>query len=428
MTEIHVLYEKFLECKNISTDTRKIVPGSIFFALKGPNFNANAFAEEALQKGAKYAVIDELTYKKGARYILVENVLSTLQKLANHHRHQLDIPFIGITGSNGKTTTKELVNAVLSKKYKTLATSGNLNNQIGVPLTLLSIDNSIEIAVIEMGASKVGDIQELCEIAEPTHGMITNIGKAHIEGFGGFEGVIKGKSELYLSLIRSSGQVFINSRNPILKNMGHRFSNPLYYPEKGDFLECKLLSVSPYVKYQHENGETVETNLLGEYNYENICAALCIGKFFDVPAEKANEAVRNYVPKNNRSQLMKVRTNTLILDAYNANPNSMRAAILNLKAMEHPKKAVILGDMYELGASTEEEHKEIGSLLKECNLNYVLLLGKFMEAAKKVYPKAEHFYDKEKLSERLKELNFQDTLILMKGSRGVGMESLVDAL
>jgi UDP-N-acetylmuramoyl-tripeptide--D-alanyl-D-alanine ligase len=395
MTAINVLYEKYLECKNISTDTRKITPESIFFALKGPNFNANAFAEDAL---------------------------TAIQKLANHHRHQLNIPLIGITGSNGKTTTKELLNTVLSKKYKTLATVGNLNNQIGVPLTLLSIDKNIEIAVIEMGASKVGDIQELCEIAEPTHGLITNIGKAHIEGFGGFEGVIRGKSELYLSLIRSSGQVFINSRNSILKNMSSRFSNPLFYPEKGDYLECELLSVSPYVKYKHKNGETVETNLLGEYNYENICAALCVGKFFEVPAERANEAVRNYIPKNNRSQLMQVRSNTLILDAYNANPNSMRAAILNLKAMDHAKKAVILGDMYELGPSTEDEHKAIGALLSECNFDSVLLYGIFMKAAQQIYPEAEHFLEKDRLKQRLKEINFENTLILMKGSRGVGMD------
>ncbi|CAN5531078.1 UDP-N-acetylmuramoyl-tripeptide--D-alanyl-D-alanine ligase [soil metagenome] len=428
MTDIQVLYEKYLECKNISTDTRKIIPGSIFFALKGPNFNANTFAEEAVAKGVKYVVIDEEKYQKGEKYLVVKDSLAALQKLANYHRHQLKIPFIGITGSNGKTTSKELINAVLGKKYKTLATSGNLNNQIGVPLTLLSIDKSIEIAIIEMGASKVGDIQELCEIAEPTHGLITNIGKAHIEGFGGFEGVIKGKSELYLSLIKNSGQVFINSRNPILKNMGSRFSNPLYYPGKGDFLECELLSVSPYIKYRHENGETVETNLLGEYNYENICAALCVGKYFEVPSELANEAVRNYVPKNNRSQLVQMRTNTLILDAYNANPNSMQAAILNLKAMEHAHKAVILGDMYELGTSTEEEHRAIGDLLKECKFDKVLLFGKFMRAAQQAYPEAEHFLEKEKLQKRLKEINFQNTLILMKGSRGVGMETLVDSI
>lgn len=426
MTDIKNLYTVYLECRKISTDTRKIVPGSIFFSLKGPNFNANEFAEEALKKGAKYAVIDEERYKKGENYLVVPDALKALQQLANYHRNQLKIPFIGITGSNGKTTTKELINAVLSKKYKTLATVGNLNNQIGVPLTILSISDDVEIAIIEMGASKVGDIQELCEIAEPTHGLITNIGKAHIEGFGGFEGVIKGKSELFLSLINSKGQVFINSRNPILSNMGKRFSNPLYYPQKGDYYECELLGVTPYVKFKSENGQIVDSNLLGEYNYENICAALCLGKYFDVPPDQANEAVKNYVPNNNRSQLMQIGNNTIILDAYNANPNSMKAAIQNLAAMNFPKKAVILGDMYELGDASEEEHANIGKLLKEYRFNQALLLGKSMIHAKKEYNDAEHFVDKEALKEFLRKERFQDTLVLIKASRSVGLETILD--
>ncbi|MDQ3536309.1 MAG: UDP-N-acetylmuramoyl-tripeptide--D-alanyl-D-alanine ligase [Bacteroidota bacterium] len=428
MLDIQNLYSLYTACRRVSTDTRKIIPGSIFFALKGPNFNANAFAEEAINKGAKYAVIDEEQYKKGDNYFLVEDVLTALQKLANHHRHQLKIPFIGITGSNGKTTTKELVNAVLSKKYKTLATAGNLNNQIGVPLTLLSIDESIEIAIIEMGASKVGDIQELCDIAEPTHGMITNIGKAHIEGFGGFEGVILGKSELYLSLLKNAGQVFINSQNPILNNMGKRFRNPLYYPAKGDFLHCEFISASPYIIYKSEGGKVIETNLLGSYNFENICAALCIGKFFDVSPDLANEAVKNYVPANNRSQLLKKGSNLLILDAYNANPNSMRAAIQNLKLMDADKKTVVLGDMYELGHVSEEEHRGIGELLKECNFNHVLLYGKAMIAAQKAFHPAEHFIDKEELKNRIRELNLQNNLVLIKASRSLGLESIVEDL
>lgn len=426
MSDIQKLYKIYLSCRQVTTDTRKIIPGSIFFALKGPNFNANTFTEEALNKGAEYAVIDEEKYKKGEKYILVEDVLKTLQKLAHHHRQQLKIPFIGITGSNGKTTTKELIYAVLSRKYKTLATQGNLNNQIGVPLTLLSIDESVEIAVIEMGASKVGDIQELCDIAEPTHGLITNIGKAHIEGFGGFEGVIKGKSELYLSLLKNAGQVFINSQNPILSNMGKRFEKPLYYPAKGDYLHCEFLSASPYIKYKSENGEIVETNLLGSYNFENIAAALCIGKYFNVPENIANEAVRNYTPTNNRSQLMKTRSNLLILDAYNANPNSMKAAIENIKLMDYEKKTVILGDMYELGSASEDEHRAIGDLLNQYNFNHVLLYGKAMKAAANVFPQAEHFLDKEELKNRIRDLDLQNNLILIKASRSLGLESVVE--
>ncbi|MDQ3394978.1 MAG: UDP-N-acetylmuramoyl-tripeptide--D-alanyl-D-alanine ligase [Bacteroidota bacterium] len=426
MSDIQKLYNIYLSCKKVSTDTRKIIPGSIFFALKGPNFNANTFADEALKSGASYAVIDEEKYKKGENYILVDDALAALQKLANYHRRQLNIPFIGITGSNGKTTTKELIFAVLSEKYKTLATLGNLNNQIGVPLTILSIDESIEIAVIEMGASKVGDIQELCDIAEPTHGLITNIGKAHIEGFGGYEGVIKGKSELYLSLIKSRGQVFINSQNPILSNMGKRFEKPLYYPAQGDFLHCEFISASPYINYNSESGNIVETNLLGSYNFENICAALCIGKFFGVPEGHANEAVKNYIPSNNRSQLMKVGSNLLILDAYNANPNSMQSAIQNIKTMDYKNKTVVLGDMYELGAATEEEHANIGNILQNSNFDHILLFGKAMTWAKKACPKAEHFLDKEEIKNRIKELSLQNNLVLIKGSRSVGLETVVE--
>ena len=276
---INSLYEKYLQSRKVSTDTRQITPGSVFFALKGPHFNANTFAEEALRAGASYAVVDEKEFVKNERCVLVENSLEALQKLARHHRDQLKIPVIGLTGSNGKTTSKELLNSVLSKKYKTYATKGNLNNQIGVPLTLLAIDQSTEIAIIEMGANHVGEIASLSSIANPTHGFITNIGKAHIGTFGGFDNIIRGKSELYQHLINNKGQVFINSQNLILANMAKRFSSPLFYPGPGDYYHCQLLDADPFIRYRAENDEVVQTQLMGDYNFENIAAALCIGKF-----------------------------------------------------------------------------------------------------------------------------------------------------
>jgi len=294
------LYQKFLSCTGVSTDTRSISPDTLFFALKGPNFNANAYAAEAVQKGAKFAVVDEEKYRKDERFILVEDVLTTLQQLANHHRKQLNIPFIGINGTNGKTTTKELLTAVLRKKYKVHATKGNLNNHIGVPLTILSISKDIEIAVIELGANKVGDIAELCQIAEPTHGLTTNIGKAHLEGFGGFDGAIRGESEQYHYLIQTKGTVFINSQDEILANMGKRFEKPLFYPAANDYYHCELLGADPFIIYRDEQGNEIHTQLLGTYNFYNIAAALCIGKYFDVSAAAANEAVKAYNPTNKR--------------------------------------------------------------------------------------------------------------------------------
>ena len=288
MIDVQQLYQKYLECGAVCTDTRQILKGSIFFALKGPTFNANAFAEEALQKGAAFAVVDEPAFAKNERCLLVEDGLKSLQQLASYHRSQLKIPVIGLTGSNGKTTSKELLNAVLRKKYKTFATKGNLNNHIGVPLSILAIDSSVEIAVIEMGANHVGEIAELSTIANPTHGFITNIGKAHTGMFGGFENVIRAKSELYQYLVSNNGQVFINSQNPILKNMAKRFGSPLFYPAHGDYYRAELISADPFVKFKAENGEEVQTQLVGAYNFENIASALCIGKFFGVEAKLAN--------------------------------------------------------------------------------------------------------------------------------------------
>ncbi|HYG39258.1 MAG TPA: UDP-N-acetylmuramoyl-tripeptide--D-alanyl-D-alanine ligase [Cytophagales bacterium] len=420
------LYKKYLECEAVSTDTRKILPRCLFVALKGGNFNGNQFAEQALNSGAKYALVDEKEFAKDERYLLVEDCLTALQKIANHHRRQLNIPFIAITGSNGKTTTKELVSAVLSKKYKTLATVGNLNNHIGVPLTLLSIKKDIEIAVIEMGANHQQEIKMLCEIAEPTHGLITNIGKAHLAGFGGPEGVKKGKGELYDFLYQNSGTVFVNTRSEILKEIASKFADPVLYPGENEFSHTEFISASPFIKYQDEAGNEITTQLLGSYNFDNIATALCVGKFFDVPLEKANDAVSNYNPSNNRSQIIEKRTNKIILDAYNANPSSMKVAIENLMSIDAPRKAVVLGDMFELGEEAVEEHKKVGELLNASNFDLVILTGKLMAEALENIPRAYYFPDQFSLRNWLTDHEIEGHYILIKGSRGMGLEVLVD--
>lgn len=423
-----MLYEKFLETGKISTDTRQIAEGSIFFALRGDKFNANEFAHQALEKGARYAVIDEAAYAKDPRCILVEDTLKALQELAKYHRSKLTIPVIGLTGSNGKTTSKELLNAVLSKKFKTFATKGNLNNHIGVPLSLLSIDTSVEIAVIEMGANHLGEIALLCSIANPTHGFITNIGKAHIGTFGGFENIIRGKSELYQHLIVNNGVVFINSQNAILANMAKRFKNPYFYPAQGDYIHVKLLEADPFIRYETEHGAIIQTQLVGAYNFENIAAALCIGKFFGVETGAANKAIAEYVPGNMRSQILIKGTNTIILDAYNANPSSMEAAINNLASMKATRKVAILGDMFELEEEAEKEHRKIGELLNAKNFDKVYLCGKLMQAAKGSYATSQLFEKKESLIEEIKRHPIKDSTILVKASRGIGLESIVEYL
>ena len=426
--EIGELYNRYITSTSVSTDTRQIAPGSMFFALKGDKFNANEFAQQALEKGAAYVVIDEAKFAIDDRCLLVDNVLITLQKLARYHRDQLTIPVIGLTGSNGKTTTKELVNAVLSKKYKTHATKGNLNNHIGVPLTILAIDKSIELAVVEMGANHVGEIALLCDIANPTHGFITNIGKAHIGTFGGYENIIRTKSELYQHLITTGGQVFINSQNPVLATMAKRFTNPLFYPSKGDYYNCDLVDADPFVRVKAENGEIVQTQLIGAYNTENIAVALCLGKYFGVDATSANAAIEEYVPGNMRSQIVKKESNTIILDAYNANPSSMKAAIDNLAAMKASKKVASLGDMFELEEEADTEHRGICKLLLEKNFSAVYLCGNHFSVVKSELPMANYFTKKEDLIAALKANPIQDSTILVKASRGIGLESVVEFL
>jgi len=399
----------------------------MFFALKGANFNGNSFAKDALDLGAEYAVVDEEKFKISDRYILVKDVLTALQDLANFHRKQFKIPFIAVTGTNGKTTSKELIKTVLSKKYITYATVGNLNNHIGIPLTILSIKRDVEIAVIEMGANHQKEIEGYCKIAEPSHGLITNIGKAHLEGFGGFEGVKKGKGELYEYLLRAGGVAFINSNNEILKEIS-KFTAPIYYPRKGDYYTCELLESTPFVIIETEEHKTVETQLTGAYNFENIAAALCIGKYFNVPADAANAAVARYDPQNNRSQIIEKAGNTIILDAYNANPSSMKAAIENFAKMKAGSKVLVLGDMFELGDESEAEHKNLGKLISQYHFDKVLLCGNQMSFAKEAYSSALYFPDKASLIEWFKANQIKDSHLLIKGSRGMGLEKALDVI
>ncbi len=400
-----------------------ITPGSVFFALKGPKFNANEFAAEALKKGASYAVVDEKAFQVNDKCILVDDGLKALQDLARYHRSQLKIPVVALTGSNGKTTSKELLSAVLSKKFATHATKGNLNNHIGVPLTILSINSSVEIAVIEMGANHVGEIAELCTIASPTHGFITNIGKAHIGTFGGFENIVKGKTELYDHLLKNNGTIFVNSQNPLLADLAKKLRSVVWYPAG-----CTLISSNPFLLVEAENGDQVQTQLTGAYNFENVAAALCIGKFFGVDTAKANAAVSAYTPSNMRSQVVKKDTNTIILDAYNANPSSMAAAIENISAMQADNKTLILGDMFELEEEAEKEHKAIGKLIKDKGFKNVYLCGSLFKSALTEIPNAKQFDKKDQLIEELKKNPIKDSTILVKASRGIGLEAIVEYL
>ncbi len=431
--EIVSLYKHYLETPVITTDSRKAGPGTIFFALKGDNFNGNQFAEAALKQGCSYVVVDEEAYYKGERYILVKDCLASLQELAAYHRKQLKIPFIAITGSNGKTTTKEFIHAVLSKKFKTLATAGNLNNHIGVPLTILSITPDIEIAIIEMGANHIGEIAMLCEIAKPDHGLITNIGRAHIGEFGSFEAIVKAKTEMYGFIRGHKGKVFINSSNPLLLENAQGIEKITYGSSANDFCRGELLGADPFVKIRYE-GEEMTSQLIGKYNFENILASVCIGKYFGVESSKIREAVESYVPSNNRSQVVKTDKNTLVLDAYNANPSSMKAALENFAEMQGGNKWLILGDMRELGKYEVEEHQGILKFIEEKKFKNVILVGDvFAKAALeiKTIPSAFLFFkNSDELVNRLKEspLSNEPALILIKGSRGIKLEKAVEFL
>lgn len=424
---IKELYKLFKESTGVSTDSRKVTKDSIFFALKGENFNGNQFATQALKDGALYAVVDEEVEGPKERIVRVNDVLQTLQELAAFHRRQFDIPVIGITGSNGKTTTKELIAAVLGSALNVHFTKGNFNNHIGVPLTLLSMPEGTEIAVVEMGANHIGEIAALCEIARPEYGIITNIGKAHLEGFGSFEGVLRAKSELYDYVLQHGETVFINSQDEVLSNMSKRFKAPIMYPAPGDFFTCSFVDASPFVVFE-TGGKNHTTQLIGRYNYNNIAGALAIGKYFKVPMEKAIEAVCKYIPSNNRSQVKETERNTLILDAYNANPGSMKASVENFSGMKADRKIVILGDMLELGPGSSAEHATIGQLVYDQGFNAVFFCGKEMRSAAQKCIGSMYFEKKEELADYLKANPINNSTVLIKASRGIGLETLVELL
>ncbi len=425
---IENLYKTYLQSSGVSTDTRTIEKDNIWFALKGPNFNANSFADQAIEKGALAVVIDDDEYAKDDRYVVVTDVLVALQELANHHRHQLSIPVLAITGSNGKTTTKELIRDVLLKKYKVSATKGNLNNHIGVPLSLLAIDDSVEFAVIEMGANAQGEIKMLCNIAEPDFGLITNIGKAHLEGFGGIEGVFKGKTEMYDFLAKTGGKAFVNTNfEKLVEKLDQLGVDYTRYPNPGDDLVAILEKEKPQLEITAHD-QKFTTTLTGGYNFSNIAVALCVGEYFGVSSEAAIKAVKSYDPDNNRSQLMKRGSNTFIMDAYNANPSSMKEALLSFDKREAQRKVIIIGDMLELGEESRKEHEGIGELTTTLSQTEVHLCGPEMEAAKSGNPKANYWDNKQDLAAFLQKQTYQNTLFLIKGSRGMSLETLLNVL
>ncbi|UJH66502.1 UDP-N-acetylmuramoyl-tripeptide--D-alanyl-D-alanine ligase [Allomuricauda sp. SCSIO 65647] len=419
------LHDLFLRYPIVSTDTRKIESDCLFFALKGPNFNGNEFAAEALEKGAKYAIIDEPGFHEEGKTILVENVLETLQKLAIYHRNHCKAKIISLTGSNGKTTTKELIHAVLDKKYRTIATSGNLNNHIGVPLTLLTIKEDTEIAIIEMGANHQGEIAFLSGISQPDYGYITNFGKAHLEGFGGVQGVIKGKSELYDYLMANDRYVFMNADDPIQREKLAPYIKKIgFSTHNHDFYQIRPVKTDPFVVIEFE-GLQIETQLIGEYNFSNCAIAITVGKYFNVPKRDIKLALEGYRPANNRSEVLKKNNHTIVLDAYNANPTSMLAALKNFVTMAGAPKVLFLGDMFELGEASAQEHQKITDVTADLGFHHVYLIGKNFSQTKNSFQKFEDF---QKIADHLKENPLEPSTILIKGSRGMALERLLDLL
>lgn len=425
---IQTLYQAFKRSNGISIDSRKIDANQLFFALKGENFDGNQYTASALEKGASLAVIDNPEFYIDERTHLVENSEKTLQDLANHHRKQFDIPVIALTGSNGKTTTKELIAAVLSKKYKVVATKGNLNNHLGVPLTLFDIDKTTEIAVIEMGANHQGEIALLCKIAEPNFGLITNFGKAHLEGFGGEEGVIKGKSELYDFIIRRDGLLFVNADDPIQLEKTQNTKRFLFSKNDGNAdLKISLHQKNPSLDLSFDETK-ICSRLIGEYNFYNIAVAVSIGKYFKVPNPDIAAAIEAYLPQNNRSQIIQKNSNRIILDAYNANPSSMKAALDNFAELTSAQKVIILGDMFEVGSTSLTEHQKIADRVAEINPKTAILVGKDFYQALTDQQTVIKFKTLDEAKEYLKQNPISGSEILIKGSRGMTMEKILDVL
>lgn len=427
MVNITDLYEVYLQHPNVQTDTRKLKQDDLFFALKGPNFNANAFARQALDAGAAYAVIDDPAYVIEGKTLLVDDVLTALQQLARHHRQQFNIPFIAITGSNGKTTTKELIHAVLSSTFKTYTTEGNLNNHIGVPLTILKIRQDAEMAVIEMGANHLLEIASYCEVALPNYGLITNCGKAHLEGFGGEEGVRKGKGELYDHLRAHHGAAFIMWDYPYLRDMSKGIKNVYTYGTADAEITGKAVNGSQFLSVEFTNGfhGNIQTSLVGDYNLPNVLAAVAIGKYFKIEEEKIKASIESYTPNNSRSQLMQKNSNKIILDAYNANPSSMKAAIDNFAKAEGHEKILALGAMAELGADSLKEHSGIIKEIDKHQWKDVLLVGGDFLKVDHTYRK---FNSPEEAGSWLQNIKPHNAFFLIKGSRSMQMEKLLDYL
>lgn len=423
--EIKELYNKFLESEGIATDTRTIEKGVMFFALKGDNFNGNKYAKQAIENGASFAVIDEKEYCINNQYILVDNVLSSLQDLAKHHRAQFKIPIIGITGTNGKTTTKELIKILLSTKFNTFATKGNFNNHIGVPLSLLSITNETEIAIIEMGANHIGEIESYCEWVKPTLGIITNIGHAHLEGFGSFENIIKAKNELYKELMKSNKIIFYNDDDDLIITLLEKYEYKISYGANTD-VDTRIRTINSFPTLEIEFEEQkIRTNLFGEYNTSNISAAISIASYFDIPINSIKLALEKYNPTNNRSQIKQLDTNIIILDAYNANPTSVKAVMNSFEKLTVTDKVLILGDMFELGEDSVKLHQEIVTKAEQSEIPIIVFVGG-------IYNKCNSTKDFIFLKETtdaiswFKKQNFHHSTILIKGSRGMKMETIIE--
>ena len=424
--DISSIYQIFLNSNKVCTNSRKIRDNDLFVSLKGPNFNGNKFAETALENGANYAIVDQKEFAVNDNYILVNDCLNTLQNLANYHRKKSKAKIIGLTGSNGKTTSKELIFSVLKLQFKTIATTGNLNNHIGVPLTLLSIEPETEIAIIEMGANHLKEIELLCNIADPDYGYITNFGKAHLEGFINLEGVIKGKSELYTYLMKKSRLIFINNNDNKQLEITKEYTNKFTFGKTNSNVNYSVNTINPQISISIED-VTIKSNFFGEYNVENLAAAICIGKYFNMSNTLIKEGVENCIPNSNRSQIIEKGSNKIILDAYNANPTSMQLALVNFNDISEKNKILFIGDMYELGENSHEMHQDIVSTIEEMNFDQTYLLGDLFNKTK-FSSKIKAFANLEDLNNNINLEEISNSTILIKGSRGMQLEKILDFL
>ena len=428
--ELFELYSIYNQCNGVSTDTRNITENSLFFALKGANFNANNFALQALENGAAFAVVDDINLKKleNNKLIVVNDVLKTLQDLAAFHRFHIGLPIIALTGSNGKTTSKELLHAVLSTKYNTIATIGNLNNHIGVPLTLLRMTEDTDLAIIEMGANHQKEIELLCSIAQPDFGFITNFGRAHLEGFGGVEGVIKGKSEMYDYLQSNHKTIFVNFDDPIQKNKTENSTRYGFSIENNSLANIQITKANAQPMATVElNGIEIQSNLTGLYNIPNIAFAVTIGQYFNISLENIKEAIENYIPQNNRSQWTKINNKNILLDAYNANPSSMQVAIENFNQLENSSKLMILGDMFELGNESEKEHLQTINQVINTKIPSIFIGEHFFKVQIK-NDTVQYFKNIQDFFDQQKALSINEELLLIKGSRGMALERILEHL